>query len=63
MCTRARWKFVAKATALGARVPRAELFAVHEHVLMQHKKVRQRKQTLYERKGKAGKDGKIIIYF
>ncbi len=24
--TRAKWKFVAKATALGARVPQAELF-------------------------------------
>ena len=26
MRTRAQWKFVAKATALGARVPQAELF-------------------------------------
>ena len=26
MRTRAKWKFVAKATALGARVPQAELF-------------------------------------
>lgn len=28
MCTRAKRKYVAKATALGARVPLAELFAL-----------------------------------
>ena len=28
MRTRAKWKFVAKATALGARVPQAELFVL-----------------------------------
>ena len=28
MRTRATWKFVAKATALGARVPQAELFVL-----------------------------------
>ena len=28
MRTRAKWKFVARATALGARVPQAELFVL-----------------------------------
>ena len=28
MRARAKWKFVAKATTLGARVPRAELFVL-----------------------------------
>ncbi len=29
MRTRAKWIFVAKATALGARVPQAELFVLY----------------------------------
>ena len=31
MHTRAKWIFVAKATALGARVPQAELFVLRVH--------------------------------
>ena len=36
MRTRAKQKFVAKATALGARVPRAELFVLFRKVLRQN---------------------------
>ena len=35
--TRAKWKFVAKATALGARVPRAELFVLNRTAIRKRK--------------------------
>ena len=35
MRTRAKWIFVAKATALGARVPQAELFVPYSVIIVQ----------------------------
>ena len=35
MRTRAKWIFVAKATALGARVPQAELFVPYSIIIVQ----------------------------
>ena len=49
MRTRAKWKFVAKATALGARVPRAELFILWNFFKKLHK-ITEREDTRKQKK-------------
>ena len=50
MCTRAKQKFVTKATALGARVPRAELFVLWNFFKKRHK-IKGREDNRKQKKG------------
>ena len=50
MRTRAKQKFVAKATALGARVPRAELFILVWNFFKKLHKITEREDTRKQKK-------------